>query len=443
MTQTYNKIRFIGYAIPTTPAKLISIGDPNGPGAVAGTYLANNDVLTDLRKRVEIMKHAVDTAKNKIKDSDESVINVFVAPEFYFHGTEGPYVYDEDSKDPILELQQILSDTFNRKDYPNWTFIFGSAITTKIRNMNVVYDSNSAKMRNNIVRNLSENWQASFGPLKGVIFDMLVNFIKNCHSYPNCEVRNRSVIVSNIDIRTPEIDNQTNLMTTEKYYVSNEDFLLYDVTGKQVVTEQMVAYPSIDLSSGDAKNDFFDPYAIFRQNNIDPSNPLKTTVTDYGVEICLDHSDVRLRRNIENEPSVIGGIHIQIIPSCGMQISLPSVAADDNGFVFNCDGQYTLNSKKQGQESINGVDCLFANYTYSKDTNYKAHTQLARVEKSAEGGDANASSSTNATLLSLSEDNIHVINIPSNSSIDSNLYFSGGIGEIHIYGLSSPFVLYP
>lgn len=43
MSNTYSKLRFIGYAIPTTQAKLVSIGNPNGPGAVAGTYLANSN----------------------------------------------------------------------------------------------------------------------------------------------------------------------------------------------------------------------------------------------------------------------------------------------------------------------------------------------------------------------------------------------------------------
>jgi len=235
------------------------------------------------------MKNAVDTAKNKLPTGETDVINVFVAPEFCFHGSEGPYIYSDPSKDPVDVLQQRLTKTFDASYYPNWTFICGSAITTMLKNVNEVYNSNSVQTRNSVVQNLSEQWLASFGPLKDVIFDMLVNFIKNCHSYPNCEVRNRSVIVSNIPIRTPEVDNPINLMTTEKYFVSNEDFLLYEVTGKQVITEQMTAYPLIDLSSGDAKQSTFDQYAIFRQNDIDPKNPIAATVTDYGVEICLDH----------------------------------------------------------------------------------------------------------------------------------------------------------
>ena len=441
ISNTYSKIRFIGYAIPTTPAKLVFIGNPNGPGAVAGTHLANSDLQTDISKRIAIMKHAVDTAKNELPAGETGAINVFVAPEFYFHGLGGPYIYSDPSKDPVDLIQQQLTETFNDSDYPNWTFICGSAITTMLKNANEIYNSNSVKIRNNVVQNLSEQWLSTFGPLKGVIFDMLVNFIKNCHSYPNCEVRNRSVIVSNIPIRTPEVDNPSNLMTTEKYFVSNEDYLLYDVTGKQVITEQMTAYPPIDLSSGDAKQSAFDQYAIFRQNDINPQNPIATTVTDYGVEICLDHSDTRLRRNIENEPEVIGGIHIQLIPSCGMQIKLSSVAADNNGFVFNCDGQYALNDTASGQGVINDVDCLYANYINETDNNYAAHSQLARVKYPATGGDPNAPDSTNATFKKLDETDVTVI--PVSAPTNLNNYFAGGSGQIHIYGLNNPFVLYP
>ena len=95
---------------------------------------------------------------------------------------------------------------------------------------------------------------------------MLINFIKNCHSYPNVEVRNRALLVSNIPLDAPTVKFNTNNMTTEKYYVSNEDFLLYETNGKtDVVTEQMTAYPYIDLSNGDFKQTPYDQHAIFRQ----------------------------------------------------------------------------------------------------------------------------------------------------------------------------------
>jgi len=437
---TFSKIRFIGYAIPTTPSNLVLIGDPNGPGAVAGTYLGNSDFQTDIQNRIEILKNAVDTAKKQLP-VDAGVINLFVIPEFYFHGTLGPYIFQDATSDPIDQIKQKLASTFNGTDYPNWIFVFGSVLTSLILNQDITLNASSTIARNKIVQNLSENWLSTYGPLKGVIFDMLVNFIKVCHSYPCCEVRNRSIIVSNIPIRPPQTEEPvTNLMTTEKYFVSNEDFVLYDPSGKQVITEQMTAYIPIDLSAGDAKQNAFDEYAILRQNCINPDNPIRTTVMDYGIEVCLDHSDTRLRQNIQNEPIVIGGVHVQVIASCGMQIIHPSVAADHSGFVFNCDGQYAFNNTDKGQSVLNDVNCLFANYTYQKNTTYAAHTQLSRVQDQATGGNPNLPTSSNATFYDLDPKEITVIDVSPPAII--NDYFAGGAGQLHIYGLNNPYTLY-
>ncbi len=390
----YGKIRFIGYAIPTTPSELVSIGDPNGPGAVAGVYLGTEDITTDYTARIGILKVAVDKARDALKDKEnEGVINLFVAPEFYFHGPNGPYLYgNEDQTEKII---QKLADTFNQKDYPNWIFVCGSIVSTNVRDPQKLSDSALAAIRNNIVYSLSIQWLQAFGPLKDVIMDMLVNFVKICHSYPLCEVRNRSIVINNLfqagDTSTPY---KGPSMTTEKYYESNEDFILYNPVnpppkqeeGKDIImTEQMVGYPVLDLSGGDLKVEAQDPYAVFRIEIND-----KYLFMDMGIEICLDHGDTRLRRNLSTfSTNAVGGVHVQIIPSCGMQIIAENVAADNNGFVFNCDGQYALTSGDMG---------VFASYTYNPDKIYAAHTQLARVDVRAEGDDPAALGSKNATF---------------------------------------------
>ncbi|CAM1344944.1 hypothetical protein [Tenacibaculum amylolyticum] len=437
---TYNTIRFIGYAVPTTPADVVSIGNPNGPGAVAGYYLANADVYTDIDARIAIMKNAVDIAHQNLPKADGTTLNLFVAPEFYFHGIHGPYIYTEDSNDPMIYLKQRLEATFINEKYKDWTFVFGSCISALVKDIDAVYASDSATTRNSVVKNLSENWLNSYGPLNGVVFDMLVNFIKNCHAYPNCEVRNRSVIVSNAQISTPNKTITTNAMITEKYYCSNEDFLLYSTNNSQVVTEQMVAYPVIDLSAGDAKQTSDDSFAIFNQNGT-------TGTTQMAVEICLDHSDVRLRRNIDNEPTSVSGINVQIIPSCGMQISEASIASIANSFVFNCDGQYTLNDNTTGAEAIQKVNSVYANYknkvTYNdKSISYGAHTQFAQVLSGPVKGNPTANGALNAvTKKQTSTDSLKVYPVAVPSELNFSNYFAGGPGEIHIYGGDTPFDL--
>lgn len=444
-TNNYSTIRFIGYTIPTTPADMVAIGNPNGPGAVAGTYLGNADLATDIAARIAVLKNAVDTAKSRLPQNEApgSVINLFMAPEFFFHGLQGPYVFDTKENDPVVVMLKELADTFNATDYPDWSFVFGSAITAKVDNIEKIYASNSTTVRNAVVEALSKQWLAAYGPLNGVIFDMLVNFIKNCHAYPCLEVRNRALIISNIPLDTPLTALNTNNMTSEKYYVSNEDFLLYEVSGNaNIVTEQMTTYPYIDLSNGDIKKTAYDKHAIFRQNYGDGNFP---RYMDFGIEVCLDHSDVRLRRNIENEPfpAPYDAVHIHLIPSCGMQISQPSVAADANGFVFNCDGQYALDSSiSQAQQgTLNNVTCIYANYVDSSNSNYAGHTQLARVQTPAKGGDPNMSTSSNATFQTLNATDITIVPVAAVSNLDQ--YFAGGPGQVHIYGLGVPYTLYP
>ncbi|MFD0963123.1 hypothetical protein [Pseudofulvibacter geojedonensis] len=436
----YQKIRFIGYAVPTTPADVVDIGNPNGPGAVAGYYLANKDIYADIDARIAIMKNAVDTAVNNLPKSDGTTLNFFVAPEFYFHGVHGPYIYTDESNDPLTYLKQQLEATFVNDNYQDWTFVFGSCITTLVKDIDAVYASDSATTRNDVVANLSKNWLESYGPLQGVIFDMLINFIKNCHAYPNCEVRNRSIIVSNAKVSTPDGAATANTMTTEKYYCSNEDFLLYTTNGSTVVTEQMVAYPIIDLSAGDAKQKLDDEYAIFNQEGT-------ATTTQMGVEICLDHADVRLRGNIDNEPSTVSGINVHIIPSCGMQISDNAIAAVANGFVFNCDGQYVLNNKATGAGAIQDVNSVYANYankvTYNnKAISYGAHTQFAQVLTGAVKGNPNATGAANATTQEQNATTcLKVYTVATPAALNFTSYFAGGPGEIHIYGGDTPFEL--
>jgi hypothetical protein len=445
MSSNYSTIRFIGYTIPTTPANMVAIGDPNGTGAVAGTYLGSKDLQTDITARIAVLKNAVDTAKAQLnpKEDPASVINLFVAPEFFFHGPSGPYVFSQDADDPVPTILEALAGIFPASQYPNWSFVFGSVITTQVRDIDKLYVANSTTVRNAVVDALSKQWLASFGPLNGVIFDALVDFIKVCHSYPCLEVRNRAMLVSNILLDTPTRVLNTNNMTTEKYYVSNEDFILYDTNDrKDVVTEQMTAYPMIDLTDGDLKSTAYDQYAIFRQDYGAQNFPQHM---DFGVEICLDHSDVRLRRNIDNEPfpEPWDAVHIQLIPSCGMQISLPSVAADLDGFVFNCDGQYALDttSSEAQQGTLNGVQCIYANYVDSNNKNYAGHTQLARVAKPATGGDPKRSGSTNATFQTLDPGAVTVVPVCAAPNLGD--YFAGGAGQVHIYGLKTPYTLYP
>lgn len=434
----YSKVRFIGYAIPTAPADMVAVGDPNGSGAVAGTYRASDDFGADIEARAQTLKRAVDTAKAALDDvGDPDVLNVFLAPEFFWHGTVGPYSHKPSDQDPADVILRRLAELFPADEYPHFYLVLGTVITAEVADIDAVFSSSASTVRNDVVRQLGESWRSSAGPMKDVIFDMLVNFIKVAHSYPLVEVRNRALVISATPVEGVLSELGVTAYTTEKYFDSNEDFLLWDVTGRPAVTEPMTAYPVLDISGGDFKTEAFDPYAIV-------GVPTASDALHIGVEICLDHADHRLRRSVALSPwpRRSDGVDLHLIPSCGMQLHPPAVAARAGGWAFNCDGQYPLGPGTAGTPQrgvVGGVNSVYADYTNPASPAYGAHTQLARVRTAAEQADQFASGAHDATFDDPPEVSIDVL--PVDGSSTHGAFFAGGPGAVHIYGKSDPLAL--
>ncbi len=440
-TNHYAKSRFIGYAIPTGPCQEKMILSKY----LVGNYLGNQDLETDLQARISILKNAVDTAKQALPADEDvrTVNNIFLAPEFYFHGPLGPYVYSKEDQNPAERALALLSETFNALDYPNWTFVFGTMISAKVADIDAVFDSPSVQMRKNLVESLVLNAQAEFGNARSVTEQILSYTLTDLRANPAVEVRDRALIFSNLGLQLPGKSQTHHTMTSEKYFLSPIDFVLFETTNQNVVTEEMVAYPHIDLSGGDLKRSAYDAYAIFQQGYGQDNTPVGLS---YGVEICLDHDDARLRKNLGSHTSAgseeSGTVNIQLIPSSGSAIVLQSVVAERNGFVFNCDGWCVLSDETTPQVgNVAGVQSVYSNYLSAQTApQYFAHTQLARVNTPAKGRDPNFCSA-DFQFLSASD----VLNI---AVAEPNLqvgafsdYFAGGAGEVHIYGAKQPYDL--
>ncbi|GEM_PF-1999084 len=458
-TSTYSKIRFIGYAIPTNPGN----SKPAPPPATAGTYMGDLDNTTDITARVQVMKNAVDTAKASLPpDPPGEVINVFVAPEFFFGGRRGAYIWDPIFKtegDPLITLQTQLAAAFPVADYPDWTFVCGTMPSARVVEWEKVADEPLTNVRNNVVRGLTEQWDAAFGPMQQAIQVMLVGFIQNCRANPSLTVHCRSVVHSNIGLGLFDDEQIVQTLNTQKTFASYEDFVLYDPSrtaefmGPAVITEPMVAYPNIDLSNGDLKRAADDNYAIFRQF-ISP-----TGWFNMGVEVCLDHNNYRLRRNIVNNPfhppknadptlRLASAIHVHIIPAMGGFIIPPAIAAGADGFVFNCDGQFAIGDPNNaGTPTVATTDtanvnlnCLFVDYNYvdSQQTTYQAHTQFARVATPAHTGDPHDGNATTVELTANDAADVSVVPVKPPAAVTLDHYFAGGPGAIHIYGATTP-----
>lgn len=428
-------IRFIGYPIPTDHQTEFAVG--NVGNMMVGTYLGDDDLRADVRKRVGVLRHAVETAKELLPAGEEpgSVLNVFVAPEFFWHGPQGPYVFEPHEADPADVILDAVDHAFPADEYADWIFVCGSVITTRVNDRHALWSTPSVAVRNDTVRALTEQFRKASGAISSIVYDMLRGFVLQCHSYPNVEVRNRAIVLSRIPADGVRTAIGAEKLTTEKYYASNEDFLLYDVTGRSdVITEQMTAYPVLDLSGGDDKQNATDPYAIFRHRYADDEHAA------IGVEICLDHGDNRLRRSIASPSWPATGLALHLLSSCGMQLTRDGVAAGAGGWAFNCDGEYAIAGAhptgKPVHGSPGGVDSVYVDVVSPVSAHYGGHTQLARVKAAARGGDPRNPASSPATYEKLSTDIVSVH--PVTPVDDLSSVFAGGPGALHIYGLASP-----
>ncbi|TXI89277.1 MAG: hypothetical protein E6Q34_11105, partial [Burkholderiaceae bacterium] len=171
----FGAIRFIGYAIPTGPVQptgMIGIGD----------YLGNSDNQVDFSARLAILKNAVDTAKAALplNEDPSTVLNVFMAPEFYFHGSIGPYVYEDEQSDPLPNFIEQIKTAFNPSDYPNWMFVCGTLVSAKVANLSNVFNSASVKARNTVINTLTEQLQSAWGANYELISGTIRSFIQGC-----------------------------------------------------------------------------------------------------------------------------------------------------------------------------------------------------------------------------------------------------------------------
>lgn len=433
----YTGIRFIGYPIPTDHQSEVSVGSVGN--MMVGTYLGKDDLHADVKARTGVLRHAVETARALLPTDDApgSVLNVFVAPEFFWHGSQGPYLFEPHEEDPADVILRAVDDAFPAEDYADWLFVCGSVITTRIADRHALWAEASVRVRNDTVRALTEQYRKASGAISSLVYDMLRGFVVQCHTYPNVEARNRAIVLS----RTPVDGLRTRLgaerLTTEKYYDSNEDLLLYDVMGRSdVITEQMAAYPVLDLTGGDDKRSAFDPYAVFR-HRYDAGGH-----ADIGVEICLDHADNRLRRSVGGAswPAGPGGLHLHLLPSCGMQLTKDGVAAGAGGWAFNCDGEYAIAGEhptgKPVHGSPGGVESVYIDVVSPVSHHYSGHTQLASVTRQARGGDPKDPASTSAEFGKLSTDIASVHAVTPLDDLAS--VFAGGPGALHVYGLAAP-----
>ena len=458
-SEGFAQVRFIGYAIPTAPAMIVPLGNPDRGSAMGGTYLGLSDTAADVGGRLSVMREAVHAARDALPAGESDVLNVFVAPEFFWHGPEGPYLHATGAPDPVDHILDRLAAEFPPGEYPNWVFVFGTAVTAAADDPREVFSRPTTRVRNGVVADLAHRYRQAAADDAAKVFEMIDDYLQWGHAHPVVQVRNRALILSAAPLGSAGASFTAHAATTDKVFDSAEDLVLWDVMGREdVVTEQMTAHPYVDLSAGDLKRDPFDAHAIVRLGTtggsgadtaVDLAGTAREVAVDIAVEICLDHDDARLRSAMSRtrwprrDGIVDDGIDIQIVPSCGATLSLGSIASVAGGFAFNVDGQLAAGDSimPTGSGSVFGVRSAYGNYIDPANPRYRAHTQLAGVLAAAVGDDARSPSSSDAQLARFADDLVTVVPVAAPPTLDT--FFAGGPGALHIYGLSAPLPLGP
>jgi hypothetical protein len=118
-------------------------------------YLGHENPVDDVKHRLKVMTDAVEAA-HKVASKDESVLKIFVAPEFFWRGKDGAYVFwnasdvgsdaynkreqlwidaDGDDYDPdcqeVCHVLRGLEALVANEKYKDWLFLFGTVIVSE------------------------------------------------------------------------------------------------------------------------------------------------------------------------------------------------------------------------------------------------------------------------------------------------------------------------
>src|SRR5689334_9587002 len=127
----YERVQFIGYAIPSIPGGLKQIGDPNAPPSIEGHYVGIEPPAADIKARIALCMKAVrQTIASGTVDESPSTLKIVVMPEFSFRGTQGAYFDDPPDIDYFNEFRRELAKRVGHPRYEGWLFVAGTIVNT-------------------------------------------------------------------------------------------------------------------------------------------------------------------------------------------------------------------------------------------------------------------------------------------------------------------------
>lgn len=307
----YDSVFLSGYKVRTT----------------TGAFSGQADDHDDMKARWDDMKKAIKAAHAATLrlgyHTEERMLKIFMAPEFYFRGGRGGYdatTVGGEAGSANESLVELIQKEIRKEKYKHWLFVLGTVVVlTKVTEWECV-DCGSE-----------------------VDFDLT----RGGRTHPVCsEEENHRVkeithgaAVDNVAL----IMKESLVHSVTKELVSSIDFIdgaTRDAKGKlralkNVVTVRREALDVLRFKTKSGQKSASAEQSAFLDERMGGSIFTLDGVT-FGCEVCLDHGATAAQKGLGRLANA-SGIQIQLIPSCGMRIK--HFETVENGVVFNVDGK--------------------------------------------------------------------------------------------------------
>jgi len=265
--------------------------DSDGKQSSLGVPAVPADALhtADIDARCGLMLRAMQTAAARLPTSSPSlppgsVLNVFMAPEFFFRGPLGAYSMEEVQL-VITRLQTITA----APDWSDWLFVFGSILGFSSPTFDTPpYAIDPSKPKE--VYNFTLTQLGGPGNADGIGANVVVKELQS-----GCD------FIAGVQGQGAQLIGNVNYIAASAYGPGREQQQL-DYNGAAIFTQQDITW---------------------------------------GVEICLDHyTNIGATGRLQRSPQLPGDrqIQVQLVPSGGMSIQQLQTMAMPGGYIFNCDG---------------------------------------------------------------------------------------------------------
>ncbi len=309
----YTKVQFISYQVDTFPGI--------DPTTKQECYLGTMKSKTDIQYRCNLMRNAINEAGSKTSNNS-STLKVFMAPEFYFRGKDGAYPIEE-----ISTIMETMRKHTNRIQFRDWIFVFGTAL-------GYLDHGDSSKEVYNVAMVQKGGANAVDVHSSVVVYKEYISHIdfirtQGVQTCPHCG----NILVC--DNCGEQIDQDWDASSNRVGKIGTKEHNLRPTSGSRDLLSLRVERVG---KGREMTKTGLGGQSIFTMGGV-----------TFGLEICLDHLNGRLR----DSPPAKGDplIQVHLIPSAGARIKETSVACMKGGLIFNVDGHSrTQVNRNRGDE---------------------------------------------------------------------------------------------